>query len=859
MYKYENRISRESVRRLLESNLELLKSRLLKLNDAARCDLLFVATLDNKLTAASSVIVISGKKRIDNFQYDLEGSPCHRVLTGKACAIPNNVSEAYPNDDALKNIAAQGYIGVPIFDSQGQSVAILVGIYQRPEPKSPDFLYIFELVAENTGQLIERTFFESKSRSRLALLKEVEQISDTGAWEYHVSTDNLYWSEEVYSIHALTPQIQITTDSAMAFYTEDARPKIKVAFYQALKSGAPYSLELTIVDAKGEKKWVRTSGKVVKNQRGDVERVYGAIEDITAEKTLLFDATQKSTRLQSILDNLNDAVITINTSGIIEHTNAVALDMFGYTDSELKGQNVKILMPEPYASKHDQYLHHYALTGKAKIIGVGRQLPGKRKNGEVFQMELSLTKAVCNEQTEYIGIIRDISERIKARDTIYNLAYTDSISGLKNKRWLEKECKDLLARAKVQGHYIYAALIDIDKMAQFNLQHGFENGDRAIKQIAMALSENIARGSRLYKNGADSFVLLNLSTRTKVHSDEFNCQKVESALLNKTNFVVRLGENTFSMSASLGSCICEAANHNFETIMDTLEHALRQAKQKKPLGAFFVDEAGLLAYERFKRIRQLLDTVTQSGELNIVLQPQYNSDGNIKASEALIRWQSAELGFVSPADFIPIAEETNDIIEIGDWVLEQVCEVLTETQKKGIETRIAVNISGKQIVAPDFERKLIKLIQRYNVSPASLMLELTETTLVSDIELVKQVMGSITEKGFQFSIDDFGTGYSSLSYLKELPISELKIDKYFVDDILARNDHSAGKIVNLVIDMAKALGVQCVAEGVETVQQVDFLSHRGCDLYQGYYFSKPLNKDDWHRHITDAAFALAQT
>lgn len=267
MYKYENRISRESVRRLLESNLELLKSRLLKLNDAARCDLLFVATLDNKLTAASSVIVISGKKRIDNFQYDLEGSPCHRVLTGKACAIPNNVSEAYPNDDALKNIAAQGYIGVPIFDSQGQSVAILVGIYQRPEPKSPDFLYIFELVAENTGQLIERTFFESKSRSRLALLKEVEQISDTGAWEYHVSTDNLYWSEEVYSIHALTPQIQITTDSAMAFYTEDARPKIKVAFYQALKSGAPYSLELTIVDAKGEKKWVRTSGKVVKKPK----------------------------------------------------------------------------------------------------------------------------------------------------------------------------------------------------------------------------------------------------------------------------------------------------------------------------------------------------------------------------------------------------------------------------------------------------------------------------------------------------------------------------------------------------------------------------------------------------------------
>ena len=227
------------------------------------------------------------------------------------------------------------------------------------------------------------------------------------------------------------------------------------------------------------------------------------------------------------------------------------------------------------------------------------------------------------------------------------------------------------------------------------------------------------------------------------------------------------------------------------------------------------------------------------------MQPQFDAEGKAVASEALIRWNSPKLGFVSPADFIPLAEESGAIIKIGDWVIEQVCMALSILRKKGIKSSVSINISSKQIVAPDFESKLLDVLNRYGIASSSIMLELTETTLISDIEVVKNIMNSLNRKGFRFSIDDFGTGYSSLSYLKELPIHELKIDKYFVDDILNTSMESAGKIVSLILDMARVLNVNCVAEGVEVEEQVAFLAEKHCALYQGYFFAKPMPQDQW--------------
>ena len=845
MYKYKDGLTKEILPELLQENRDVILQELLNLSNKYSFDLLFVASVSSDFSFAHSQLTLSRGKVVNNFQYALAGSPCEQVLADKLCTVAKDASALFPDDKALNDMGIQAYVAVPIFDDSDRCIGILVGLYRRPKSDIEHTVHAFRLCSRFITEKLGRCFFEHKADAQLQLLNEVERISLTGAWEYHLPTDHLYWSPETFHIHGLPETTELSTELAISFYSEESREIIESLFSNALSNGESYHVELQIRSATGQLKWVRTSGKVEQDASGNTIRVYGAIEDVTHVHELLEESNYKNNRLESILNNLNDAVITINANGVIEHSNRVAYDMFGYKEGELQGQSVELLMPEPYASMHGKYMRTYAETGQAKIIGVGRQLPGLRKNGEVFQMELSLTQGSCDGEIEYIGIIRDISERLRAQDTIYKMAYTDTMTGLRNKSWFEKECRDLLTRARIQSHFIYAAILDIDKIAQINLRFGFGETNEIIKTLAKNLSAKTPPGTRLYKNGADSFLLLNLSTKPQFDSTEFDHRALEASLLDADNYKITWKGESVSLSASLGSCICDAQSHSFESLLDTLEHAIEQAKHNKPFGHFFVDEAGMLAYERTKLIKMSLDNVTETNELSIVLQPQFDAEGKAVASEALIRWNSPKLGFVSPADFIPLAEESGAIIKIGDWVIEQVCMALSILRKKGIKSSVSINISSKQIVAPDFESKLLDVLNRYGIASSSIMLELTETTLISDIEVVKNIMNSLNRKGFRFSIDDFGTGYSSLSYLKELPIHELKIDKYFVDDILNTSMESAGKIVSLILDMARVLNVNCVAEGVEVEEQVAFLAEKHCALYQGYFFAKPMPQDQW--------------
>jgi len=213
-------------------------------------------------------------------------------------------------------------------------------------------------------------------------------------------------------------------------------------------------------------------------------------------------------------------------------------------------------------------------------------------------------------------------------------------------------------------------------------------------------------------------------------------------------------------------------------------------------------------------------------------------------SDDLIRWNSKELGLISPSVFIPIAEANGAIKEIGWWVIEEACSTILEMSQSGFVGHISINVSAKQLTSKNFATQLISILKQRNISPSLIMLELTETVLVTDIITVKQVMEQLAEKGILFSVDDFGTGYSSLTYLKELPIHELKIDKYFVDEIMNGSSTLKYPIVDTIINMAAALNVRCVAEGVEHKKQFDYLNNNGCTLFQGYFFSKPLPKTE---------------
>ncbi|WP_404344198.1 EAL domain-containing protein [Pseudoalteromonas mariniglutinosa] len=828
---------------------ETLVQQLSELAMQITADYLFIAAVNSDSTEASTSVVIAHQQLIDNFSYPLQGSPCEQLLHQSSCAIAQRVCHRYPQDKLLKKMQIEAYIGVPILADSGNCVGILVGLYSQPNLSIAQHSSRFKTCANYINVLLQKSFLEKKATSRLSLLYEVEEMSNVGAWEYHLQAKKMYWSNQVYRIYGLAINSPITTTTGFAYYALPEQQRLEQLFENALQ-GQPYCEEFAFTDANGQHKWIRTSGKALKDDQGNVVKIYGAVADITRERQLLASSMDKQNRLAAILDNLNDAVLTVDKQGKIVHANLTAQKIFGYSQQEILNLTVNQLMPDAYAKRHDAYMAHYEQTGEAKIIGIGRQLPAKRKNGDIFQMELSLTKTVNNGCIEYIGVVRDISERIKAQDTIYNLAYSDPITGLRNKRWFEKECKSLLQRGRQENSFIYAALLDIDKLAQFNFKYGIEAGNEALHLIANNLQTTITTDCHLYNNGGDSFLIIS----THPFNDLSLLQKVQARtdqqLLALANFTITISDIQVTLSASLGSAIFKAREHSYESLFDKLEYTLKQAKRNAPFGHYFADSAALRRYERTNQLRYLLTSAVQQNELRLVLQPQYIAPNTFNSSEALLRWDSKQFGPVSPAEFIPLAEESDTIINIGDWVLSEVCKLLSNTNNFSTAPCIAVNISAKQIIANDFQDKLMANIERWHVAPSQLVLEITETTLVADLEYVKATMLALNALGFRFSIDDFGTGYSSLSYLKELPIAELKIDKYFVDALADQDDTSSQTIVNMIINMAKALGVNSVAEGVESEQQYIYLKQRGCDLFQGYYFSKPVDIATWQGLIS---------
>lgn len=849
MFKYQHVYDEQAFRDIISLKEKELTVQLNKLKLDINADLIFIAVRQGDV--ATTLISLDSTGEINNLTYELNGSPCEQILDKNSCCFPADVCKLFPNDKALQDMGIEGYIGSPIKNEDDENIGILVALYKLPHKNLKNNINLFELFATYLSTYVQKCHLDNRTSSHLSLLNQVEAISNTGSWEYHVNTAQVFWSDEIFNIYGLSVNDVSMVDKALSFYTDHDRPIVTHLFETAISKGTPYEGEYEIIDSHGAKKWVKTNGIPEFDDKGNVIRIYGAFEDITTEKELFLLNKERADQIENILNHINDAVITINSKGIILHTNNVALRVFGYLDGELEGINISNLIPEPYSSMHHKYMEQYQETGEPQILGVGRQLPAKRKNGDIFQMELVVTKSENHGETQYIGVVRDITERLKAQDTIYNLAFTDNVTLLRNSQWFEKECKELMQRAEVNEGCIHVLLLDIDKMGLLNLQVGFDKGDKVLQKIAVNLQNVIGLNYKIYKYNADSFVILSTISYNKSHLYKFRPTLIEKVLLDEDNFIVDLDKQKLMLTASLGSAIFDPSKQSFESMINILEHALRKAKAEAPFGLHHVGEEGISEYYRYLTIQKLLKTVVDSKELSLVMQPQYNNKGGLNSFEALIRWQSSELGSVSPAEFIPIAEETDAIISIGDWVLLKACNAIKELVDKGLDMSISVNISTKQIIASDFVNKLIVLVKKLDVPPKMLMLEITETALVADIAIVKNTMNVLSDYGFRFSVDDFGTGYSSLSYLKELSISELKIDKYFVDDITVDDIDKPYAIVDAIIDMAKALGVKSVAEGVEELAQYNYLKRKGCDIYQGYLFSKPIIMDTWREMIAN--------
>lgn len=442
---------------------------------------------------------------------------------------------------------------------------------------------------------------------------------------------------------------------------------------------------------------------------------------------------------------------------------------------------------------------------------------------------------------QYVGgIAFDISERKAAEEKIANLAYYDPLTNLPNRRLLFDRLTHALDNGARHRHLGALLFIDLDNFKTLNDTYGHHHGDQLLQQVAHRLQESVRKGDTLARFGGDEFIILleNLSINSLEAAAK--AKVVGEKILNSMGNPYLIEGNSHSSTPSIGITLLGDAKENIDAPLKRADLAMYQAKAAGRNTLCFFDPQVQAAMEQRVLLEADLCTAIAEQQFILYYQPQILGTVQVIGAEALLRWQHPERGMVSPLEFIPLAEETDLILKLGRWVLEEACSQLAQwaTQDAYKKLTIAVNVSSRQFSQPDFVAQVLDAIQTTGADPQLLKLELTESLLVSNMEDIIEKMMALKAVGISFSLDDFGTGYSSLAYLKQLPLDQLKIDQSFVKDILSNSNDTV--IAKTIIALANSLGLAVIAEGVETEEQRDFLAQHGCSAYQGYLFSRPL-------------------
>jgi diguanylate cyclase (GGDEF)-like protein/PAS domain S-box-containing protein len=538
-------------------------------------------------------------------------------------------------------------------------------------------------------------------------------------------------------------------------------------------------------------------------------------------------------RVRMLLDNVDEGIVSISSGGRIELFNPGAERMFGYRSADILGENISILMPDPYRSEHDGYLERYLHTGETHVIGTAREVTAQRSNGDVFPMELRISEFELDGQAMFIGIMHDITERKATEEKIIHLAHYDALTDLPNRSLVQDRIQQTIAWARRAEAQFAIMFIDLDKFKNINDTLGHDVGDQLLQMVAQRLTESLRAEDTVGRQGGDEFIVL-LASLSAAEDSAVVAQKILGTLA--APFVIN-GQD-LRTGASLGIAVYPQDGEDVETLLKNSDRAMYHAKEAgRSNYQFFAKEMNTVAAERLlleSSLRQAIDR----NELLLHYQPLVNiADGRIIATEALVRWNHPELGLISPVRFIPIAEDSGVIVPLGDWVLRQACYQLKLWRELGIPLqRMAVNLSPHQFRQKHLFRNFIQILEETGVDPHWLGLEITENVIMENPEDAIATLGELKALGIELSLDDFGTGYSSLSYLKRFPIDKLKIDQSFVRDITTDADDEG--LVAAIIVMAHQLDIRVVAEGVETEAQLAFLREHDCDEYQGYFFSR---------------------
>lgn len=499
--------------------------------------------------------------------------------------------------------------------------------------------------------------------------------------------------------------------------------------------------------------------------------------------------------------------------------------LFGYLQSEIIGMSVNRLIDKKSTNKLAQVIEDYPK--------LSHELIGIRKSGEIFNIEFMAHSYQNQGNMMRIAIVKDISQRIKYEKRLEYMAYYDELTDLPNRNYFIKVLEDAIVEAKENNELLSVSFVDLDYFKEINETLGYDFGDKLLAACGTKFKEFKDTNTFIARMGGDKFLILQRYIVDKNIPIQF-----AKDLISEFEKPINLNDYDVFLSISIGISIYP---ENGETPDDLIKHAdsaMYVIKEKHRNNYKLFESSISSKFKMMLTMESDLRKAIRKGEFVLHYQPQKCLLTNkLVGMEALIRWNHPENGYIPPLDFIPLAEKTGLIIDIGDWVLEEACRQNKAWQDKGYNPIvISVNLSAKQFHQQDLLEKIEAVLMRTGLAPEYLELEITESMAMTNEESILKTMHRLRELGVLVSIDDFGTGYSSLKYLSIFPITKLKIDKTFMDKGQKQNE----AIVKSIINMSHSLNMKVIAEGVETISQLEFLEKEKCDEIQGYYFSKPL-------------------
>ncbi|MCB1800822.1 MAG: EAL domain-containing protein [Gammaproteobacteria bacterium] len=548
-------------------------------------------------------------------------------------------------------------------------------------------------------------------------------------------------------------------------------------------------------------------------------------------------------RLHAVLQTAIDGIVTINEQGMIQSFNTAAERIFGWQEREIVGKPVSLLMPERYRNQHDGYVKRYLRTGESHVVGGLRELEAVRSDGSAFPAELSVADSTIDGKRLFTGFIRDITLRREIEEKIKHQALHDDLTGLPNRRKLLTELSVSIESARRRESYGALLVIGLDRFNTVNDGLGHSAGDLFLRETAQRLSNCLSSDDVVARLGADEFaIVLNKLCEREAEATTL-AHKLAHSLASAVAQPVKISDTPQALTASIGVMLYPSGNATADTILKHADTALNRAKSSgRNTIRSFRSSMATEVNARLSLASELKQAI-DNDELVVHYQPKIDVLAHkVVGLEALIRWQHPKRGLLAPFHFIAFAEEVGLINEIGRWTVDRAIRDMNEVQQNSgasVFDHVAINISPRHFFSTGFVSELKRAFKAAEYPPTRMELEITENLLLDNVELARRKMQSLRELGVSLAIDDFGTGFSSLSYLRSLPVDTIKIDRSFITGL----DHVPEKaaLVETILSIRKVRPVNFVAEGVETRSECDWLREHGCNVIQGFLYSKPLS------------------